>query len=153
MVSWIFASRLAVDLVARFGVRRDLFGSNWYLTNKRVDQLNRRSDFGIWLRARMAERGLTVSRLAERSRVSPTAVEMVLAGRIWMGPRLSRALAYGLRLPVDEILRAVGFLYPEDDRDDPERRELVGLLDHCDDRQRREILRYARRAVEGERGT
>jgi len=108
-----------------------------------------RTEFGIWLRARMAERGLTVNRLAERSRVSPKAVDMLLAGRIWMGPRLSRALAYGLRLPVDEILRAAGFLYPEDDREDAEQRELIGLLDHCDDHQRWEILRYARRVVGG----
>ncbi len=77
-------------------------------------------NFGVWLRERMINCGLSQSALARRACVSQGLICKMLQGERKPGPTVLTALAQALEVPVLSVYRAAGYFPPAVDEMDPE---------------------------------
>lgn len=78
--------------------------------------------FAIWLSEEIQKRGLTQKELAEKSNVHPSVINSIIMGTRNPSIGSCTAIAKGLNLPIETVLRYAGILPVKSD-DDP-------LLDH-----------------------
>lgn len=72
-----------------------------------------------WFKERLAERDMSMRRLAKLLELDPSAVSLMLRGRRKMTPQEANQISGLLTLPVTEVLRQAGIPVSEDARDVP----------------------------------
>lgn len=101
-------------------------------------------DFVDWLEAQMKVHNVNQSQLATRGGITRSAINKLLSRQQREpGTEMLKAIAKGLSVPPEIVLRAAGLLPPERT---PEEKyeELLSILDTFTEEQRKDVLRYAR---------
>lgn len=95
--------------------------------------------FSAWLSAELQARDWSLSKLADRSGLSPAAISMVLSEVRNPGPDLCLAIANAFGMPADVVFRIAGLLPPEPEQN-ASLREALHLFDKLTDEQQAIIL-------------
>lgn len=105
-----------------------------------------RGDFIGWLRRELEKRGWRQADLARASGLDTAMVSNLLNGNRKPGEVSCKAIARGLGLPPETVFRAAGILPPINPVGEAEA-ELGHLFRQATDRQRQEVLRFARYVI------
>lgn len=101
-------------------------------------------DFADWLEEQMRLHNVNQSQLALRGGITRSAINKLLSRQQREpGTEMLKAIAKGLNIPPEMVLRASGLLPPERT---PEEKyeELLSILDTFTEEQRKDVLRYVR---------
>lgn len=100
--------------------------------------------FSEWLQEELEKRGWSQSELARRSGLTRQTINTLIKGRSEPQAETCLAIARGLNVPPETVLRAADLLpeLPVPDRD-PTLQELMDLMKRMSQEEREEILQYA----------
>lgn len=101
------------------------------------------TEFSLWLKKQMEDRGMNQAQLARRSKTTTATISRVLNGTRNAGPEICASIADAFGLSPDVVYRAAGLL-PEKRGDDNVANEIIDIYKMLNDYNRLELLEYAR---------
>jgi transcriptional regulator with XRE-family HTH domain len=99
--------------------------------------------FPGWLLGELKRQGISQSDLARLAGISTGSVSDIVSGRRKVGPDLAKAIAVGLKLPVEQVYRAAGILPPEKANDE-QVEEILHLSRDLSKEDRRTVIEFIR---------